>query len=875
MSLKITTKTDGKILSNDKNNFNLTPKVLDVKNIIVNNKVIDQQIKIKFYYQIDRREIKSCKHIEVRLSNFSKLHYENALKTTEKDKNDLKNNTKLPSYRHEVSLMTLKESNKKLERNYNLFKDCRIIANLDLIDKINDKKTISTSNFNNNIKSLYKLDQTAIDSRISFKRKYNDLINKRIDPAFLFQNSINKINHDKSINTKNSIKVNNYNEYVKPIFEELSNEIKNLSSYVMTKKINNTQQSNYLIKYFIVNLSLNEIKNFGESFYLFFIAKNAKKIKIQFQEYSINISKIIRQLTKIDLDHSIDASYDHLKRSKLSISKKNDNKSFIDLHCKTFNNSNFNNNFYTFLNDYNFNRRNVSITDLNPNSINSSSPNNIKISESVFYRSTINIFNKKFNNLKSCYSKGMEKNSNEPECSVIPTIGNDNNVEINLEIYTDNIKKVRIRKYKISNTSMINKNFKSFKENDEYFIRNDDSSFNKDFIEIVNTNYMFNDYHVNDYQTYVYVAECLMKDGQLKYSKVKQNSIITYKTKSNIIKIDNVVMSNSNAIKNSKNYSNKSLISKNKERLTENTIEFNVTRIENEVDKLFKILTGNLYNLFESNLKEIKNIQSLVISVQLERINHLTGEISLIDAKNVDESGKIIFIDENCPVDQNFSYKITPRIKPTTEVIESIKEKIPYLSTQMAKSNSPIRYTHGSNLALSNIKDKKIISDTRNKFNKSNYDFKKGINHNVKSQQNNDFLNIFKNDDIGDVFYIKNNLVKENLNINTLDVIVDSNITEINDINLVNLKDDQKILNLEIDVNENDADVDFYCIFIKDGNNICLHGSMHSTDTRVNKKYNYLIIQDERQSKVEYYAVPFLKNGDVLKPIFLNEISFN
>ena len=71
---------------------------------------------------------------------------------------------------------------------------------------------------------------------------------------------------------------------------------------------------------------------------------------------------------------------------------------------------------------------------------------------------------------------------------------------------------------------------------------------------------------------------------------------------------------------------------------------------------------------------------------------------------------------------------------------------------------------------------------------------------------------------------------------------------------------------LEFETN-NDFLVDFYAIFIKEGRNIYLDGAMHSNDVyQETKQYSYLVEHLGSAGVVEYYVVPILKTGRVLKP---------
>ena len=65
----------------------------------------------------------------------------------------------------------------------------------------------------------------------------------------------------------------------------------------------------------------------------------------------------------------------------------------------------------------------------------------------------------------------------------------------------------------------------------------------------------------------------------------------------------------------------------------------------------------------------------------------------------------------------------------------------------------------------------------------------------------------------------------------------------------------------------NDFLVDFYIVFIKEGRRIYSDGVIHSPDVFSDEKdYRYLVKHTGSKGVVEYYAIPILKNGRVLRP---------
>ena len=68
----------------------------------------------------------------------------------------------------------------------------------------------------------------------------------------------------------------------------------------------------------------------------------------------------------------------------------------------------------------------------------------------------------------------------------------------------------------------------------------------------------------------------------------------------------------------------------------------------------------------------------------------------------------------------------------------------------------------------------------------------------------------------------------------------------------------------------NDFFVDFYAIFIKEVNNVYLDGVMHSKDSLSrDNMYSYLVEHNGSFGQIEYYAVPFFKDGTISAPILV------
>ena len=63
--------------------------------------------------------------------------------------------------------------------------------------------------------------------------------------------------------------------------------------------------------------------------------------------------------------------------------------------------------------------------------------------------------------------------------------------------------------------------------------------------------------------------------------------------------------------------------------------------VKKDSDRLFEDLFGNLYNLFEDDLKEIKDINAVSIGLYLELFNKITCESIDLGKFSVDNKGSV------------------------------------------------------------------------------------------------------------------------------------------------------------------------------------------------------------------------------------------
>jgi len=79
-----------------------------------------------------------------------------------------------------------------------------------------------------------------------------------------------------------------------------------------------------------------------------------------------------------------------------------------------------------------------------------------------------------------------------------------------------------------------------------------------------------------------------------------------------------------------------------------------------------------------------------------------------------------------------------------------------------------------------------------------------------------------------------------------------------------------RYFDLQFTTNQNVRNIDFYAIFISENNNVYLDGALHVNDFGGNSaKHRYLVEHKGSLGRVGYYALPVLKDGTILKPVYI------
>ena len=237
------------------------------------------------------------------------------------------------------------------------------------------------------------------------------------------------------------------------------------------------------------------------------------------------------------------------------------------------------------------------------------------------------------------------------------------------------------------------------------------------------------------------------------------------------------------------------------------------------------------------------------------------------------------FIDNQAPAYSNITYKLTPRVAPTLDLINFVNDQAKLFARNNIFNSS--RYTRASGRRNRNTSRQRIVSTPGSKFAKRNT-FLKGLIETEAYSLSQENLDVFFNSSTGDIFYFNMNspkMFRQAKNINVSNATVElfdrvDNLTDrYNKTSTVN-EVDREIKNratrsydVSFSITGNDSYVDFYAFFVKENNKVYLDGIMHSIDAyTTSKKYSYLVKHEGSFGMVEYFIVPFYKDGTMSSP---------
>ena len=749
-----------------------------------------------------------------------------------------------------------------------ILKDSRYVGFVDFSNNLEDGKLQKKLIISHDDREIEQNTSTRhVLAKNSFKNIYNRLIEGGIDPAFLFEDDFGKKSYLEQVKgltgkIKARGKKDKFLINAVPLIDSISSQIGNDNSNLRIETI--VDDNNKTILSLNIKISLSKLQAIGEKIYVLMFCKSKDGVYLESNDYFFRVQDILDQIEYNVIDYNIKSTRLNTGVSLLSLKGKNKyGKVDVNVLAKKIKRSTpFELTTYKSYENVKLlpNQRKV-VRDGSVDNRNKHTPRNFKPSETIFYRTTLNFNDKNYQNFKSASDKGRFKEENVPYCTIHARTSKDGqSVLISYENISENIVGIRPRKYRFSG---------SVKGEMLPIFAKVEAGFPKKLEEFINTRGTLSSFSINDYdvyrtKNYMYVAECMMKNGETKLAAAY--FIHNFKERDGSVLIDNIKINSSKPIIDSSEFDFNDR--RNIKRTV--TLEFKIRKIENEIDKILQNLFGDLFEIFKEDLQKIKDLQGLVYSVEIIRINKSTGENETIGKVTADKDGDCLFRDMNNPALADVTYVLSPRVSPAKSLISNVNETISKMGKKTIFQN--LNYVTANNVKNYNDRDNLIWSAVGNKFGRRNVFLKSLIERPGFILDKNNF-DVFLNTETGDIEYV--DLDDAVVTTNKKIIIANDSISEIpfvSERSLINSRKNtiqKRYFDLSFTV-MNDFFVDFYAIFIKEVNNVYLDGVMHSKDSLSrDNMYSYLVEHNGSFGQIEYYAVPFFKDGTISAPILV------
>lgn len=688
------------------------------------------------------------------------------------------------------------------------------------------------------VKDIRQQKNPPSDFRKTFKNFYNASIESAlIDPASIFENSHNKRSLKEELKGKNpsfSKYSKDYKGVFQPVFKGLVNEIKDLSSDTQFKHQINRELNTIGNLKTTVKIPRNQLVSMGEKGNIILKARGNDKLLKQTNSYSFKVSDVLNEDNPLEKDYSVNAKRNSKTNSRLILGT--DSKCSVSIHAKNVKKSTSYDRslFKKIKSEFNVDKNEKSkLNNLTPSKKSSKS---VKRNEDIFYRTTINYNGIDFSNAKARASRSLlYQNENTPHAALSVTINKEEaSMNVDVKNISRNVVGVRVLKQRF--------NGKALKDYD--FLIDSEGNYQKRFLFLEGKySASFEDYDVFDDATYKYTLECMMKNGEIK--KTHQTFIEKFEERSETV-----------------NFIDLSLEKETSGGVCNVEISFKLKKIENQVDDILKNLFGDVFNLFQKELNEIKDLSSLIYSVEIVKINTRTGEAKTIERITTNSETGEGFFKDSFLVNDSIMYKMIPKVLPAIEVISKINARIDSLGKEEVFNK--VNNAFAANKRKQKNNKSNIVSKKTNIRNRSSV--RRGLEITPAYDLEKNKLDFFGSSSTGDIHYFSpTSYVSNSFEITKAVIYEIKNKADRNKISDANYIQEQDFdLNITID---NDVNIDFYKIYIKEGNNIYLDGIMHATDeTNKNKNYHYLISHFGSIGLIEYFIVPVDKAGNILIP---------
>ena len=293
-------------------------------------------------------------------------------------------------------------------------------------------------------------------------------------------------------------------------------------------------------------------------------------------------------------------------------------------------------------------------------------------------------------------------------------------------------------------------------------------------------------------------------------------------------------------------------------------ISLTCKRSENDADKLLQSLFGNLFDLFEDDLKEIKDINDMSIVAEVVITNKENSDViqlpDVLLKNNIEVKIDIDYNQLGIPNHHDYLVKIKPKMLPPAEILTKIKGAL----SNIGKKNSlkPVN-SFGTAAFKSKLKDRdnEIISKTGSKFTDRSSRLKGKIIDKKTNLERTNF-DFYFDGSTGDSTYIDvinaSSFLPNVLNskVNFIDK-YDKNYDNIG------LTIEKKYFVAQASLT-NSQNVDFFMMSYKENNNTKFAGlaqPSYGSDDITKSFINYVYDLEGAIGVVEFLLMPVMKNG--------------
>lgn len=313
-------------------------------------------------------------------------------------------------------------------------------------------------------------------------------------------------------------------------------------------------------------------------------------------------------------------------------------------------------------------------------------------------------------------------------------------------------------------------------------------------------------------------------------------------------------------------------------RLRDNSKEIEISgtveKIQTDADRLFKDLFGRYYDLFEDDLKDIKDLSGISINILVEMINRDNSDVSRLGEISVDNQGNFSKLFK-IPAQDSVAIKLTPRVLPPSEIFSKLSENLPNLAAKYRFAPVSAFNTAAIKTSLGN-RGRGVLSVVGDKFSQRTARMSgKILDKKTKLSRTN--FDTYYDGDTGDVVYLLEDGINkidyesvqveiENANIEYLDL---DNIKK-QENNLRNKSTKSEYYLASFDISNLKNGLDFLLMVYSENDQQNYSGLAFPSNSSTNIRYVFKTSM--LYGKINFYAKPVLKNGQALSPILIKTI---